>query len=143
MRTFTRRGALMMPVAALAQTQRLRLTGRWHARMGARQFGGTFTVEPFKEPVDVGGLWQMLNDRGEAVLGGDWSARKRESSWDGGWWGKTSGGAEYTGGWAAKTRLAPGLPLIAMFRSAVRQPISGTWTSDNGRRGTWTVWVDE
>lgn len=110
--------------------------------MGARQFGGTFTAEAFKDPMDAGGLWQMLNEQGESVLSGDWSARKRENAWDGGWWGKTARGAEYTGGWTAKSRLAASLPMMELLASASRDSVSGTWTSDNGRRGTWTVWVD-
>src|SRR5690348_15934870 len=96
--------ALMLSCCAVAQESSPALSGSWTATVGAgKVFRGTWSAETSPQNSNAArGSWTLLNEAGEVVLQGTWSARKAGAGWQGAW----------------TARLMRG------------QPLSGTWTAD-------------
>jgi hypothetical protein len=119
------------------------LTGAWSATLKEHTLGGGWTAQAHEEPDAAYGAWNLLDQSERVLASGTWSMRKVKDAWEGRWVAEVEGGGKYSGSWAARLST-PGLsPLFGLFRSAVSKAVGGTWRSDNGLSGTWSIQTDQ
>ena len=78
---------LILSSCALAQEPSPVLVGSWTATAGPNQiFRGTWSAQTsLHNPNAALGSWTLLNESGEVVLEGTWSAQKTGRRWQGTW----------------------------------------------------------
>ena len=143
MKVPTRRLMLLMPLAPLQAQAPKMMRGVWSARRGANVLGGTWTAEGYSDPDAGGGTWTLMDQTGRVLMRGTWAARRAPGYWEGAWLGRVEGGSSYSGTWKAQTRLDGKLPFVELLRTAANQGANGTWTCDNGTRGTWNIRIED
>jgi hypothetical protein len=113
------------------------LQGTWSATSPRGNLAGTWTAED-RQSAGVTGTWTLQDATGKILLQGGWSASKSAQSWNGAWRSTVSGGnGEFAGTWTSVVSASPQAHLIAMFESALRAVVSGTWKA--GPSGTWSI----
>jgi hypothetical protein len=135
-----RRLLLLLATCPIAAAQQLR--GRWSATAGGRTLSGTWTAQPHEETDAAFGTWTLLDRSGKRMVYGTWSARKAKDTWEGRWLAEVDRGRKYEGSWMARLGKPGSLPLIDLFRSASDRIVSGTWRSDSGLSGAWSIQAD-
>lgn len=114
--------------------------GTWAASSGAGPtLNGTWTAAPDPATGTVAGTWTLIDPKGRVVARGVWSAAKSTRGWRGAWRAAAEGSkTEHSGTWSADIALKADAPFAALFESAVKAAIGGTWRA--GRRsGSWSI----
>ena len=113
------------------------LQGTWTAASPRGTLAGTWTAEDH-DSAGVTGTWTLQDASGNILLQGGWSASKSARLWNGAWRSTVSGGSgEFAGTWTSSVSASPQADLIEMFKSALREVVSGTWQA--GSSGTWSI----
>lgn len=132
---------LSVHVSARAQNTPTELTGMWKATVGnGPMMQGMWLAEISKgSPNAASGSWSMLNDAGEVVLQGTWSARKMGQGWEGSWRARVATGRSLSGTWSASLGEFKGKTFQEMLELTMQKQIGGAWQS--GRyQGYW--WLE-
>lgn len=131
--------SLLLACTAAAQRPSPELHGSWTAASGSQTFGGTWGAEiSARTPDYAQGYWTLLNESGERMLQGTWTARKVASRWHGTWTARTSQGGSFSGSWDADTSDSKDKTFVDMLTRTLEKEVSGSWQS--GRlSGTWTL----
>jgi hypothetical protein len=138
---FTPRGLLIILLftqSALAQEPGGVLYGSWTATAGPSQiFRGTWSAETSRRnPNEAQGSWTLVNDSGEVVLQGTWSARKTGRQWKGTWRAQTNRGQSFSGNWEADLPESADQTFAALLKRTIEKQVAGSWQS-GGYRGNW------
>ena len=131
---------LLLASCAVAQESAPELRGTWMATAGSETFRGSWGAETSSHNPDAArGYWTLLNNSGERILQGTWSARKVNSRWHGTWLARTAQGGSFSGSWDAKMTESKDKTFADMLKRTLEKEVSGSWQS--GRyRGNW--WLD-
>src|SRR5262249_28483166 len=91
--------------------------GTWIVTLGTQMvFHGRWAAQALPDDRDtVQGSFSMLNDAGEVVGGGTWSARRAKRGFQGKWSSRGANGATYTGSFDAHLPGFKGKTLEDMF----------------------------
>jgi len=128
--------ATLAGFAILASGAELR--GTWSASTNSRYLAGTWTAQT-QEDGSATGRWVLQDATGKILMQGGWSASKSSQSWNGAWRASVSGNAaEYSGTWTGAVPLSPQARLDAMFESALRALVTGTWKTGT-YSGSWSI----
>ena len=94
---------LILSSCALAQEASPVLGGSWTATAGPNQiFRGTWSAQTLlHNPNAARGSWTLLNEAGEVLLEGTWSAQKTGQRWQGTWTARPGKGQALSGTWTA------------------------------------------
>lgn len=112
--------------------------GTWTASVGSGQFlrGAWAGQVSSRNPNTASGSWTLLNDAGEVVLQGTWSAQKNGRGWAGTWAARIANGRSFTGTWAADLDAFQGKTFADMLKRTTEKQVAGSWRS--GRyQGYW------
>jgi hypothetical protein len=123
---------------ALAQKASAVNYGSWTATAGPSQiFHGSWSAEtPPGNPNDPRGSWTLVNDSGEVMLEGTWSARKTGSRWHGTWKARTTHGQSFSGSWEADLPESKDQTFADLLKRTLEKEVAGFWQS--GRyQGNW------
>lgn len=129
---------LLLCSCALAQEASPVLAGSWTATVGPNQiFRGTWSGQSSSQnPNAARGSWTLLNEAGEVLLEGSWSAQKTSQSWQGTWTARPMKGQSLSGTWTADGTNLNGKSLAEMLKSTATKEVAGLWRS--GRyQGNW------
>jgi hypothetical protein len=129
---------LLFTQCALAQEPGSVLYGSWTATAGPSQiFRGTWSAETSRRnPNEAQGSWTLVNDSGEVVLQGTWSARKTGSRWQGTWRARTTKGQSFSGSWEANLPESTDQTFAALLKRTIEKEVAGSWQS-GVYRGNW------
>jgi hypothetical protein len=78
----------------------------------------------------------MLNEGGEVVLEGTWSAQKTGRRWQGTWTARPMKGQSLSGTWTADAANFTAESLAEMLKSTATKEVSGSWRSGR-HQGNW------
>lgn len=140
-----RRRAVVLGAAALAlgriaraEPPRPQLSGGWVAKGGARVLLGGWSAEIAAETPDAAsGSWTMVDDKGNVLTRGTWSANKAKGAWRGAWSARLASGEVVSGTWAADASRLKGCKTFGdMLKRGAEVEIAGTWRMGKAR-GTW------
>jgi hypothetical protein len=138
---FTLRGLLIILLftqCALAQEVGSVLYGKWTASDGPSQiFRGTWSAEASRRnPNESQGSWTLVNDSGEVMLEGTWSARKTGSHWQGTWRARATRGPSFSGSWEANLPESTDQTFAVLLKRTIEKEVAGSWQS-GGYKGKW------
>jgi hypothetical protein len=88
-------------------------------------------------PNAASGSWSLLNDAGEIVLTGTWSARKTSKSWEGSWAARAKNGRALSGTWSAALADFKGKTMQEMLALTIEKQIGGAWQSGSYQGNWW------
>jgi hypothetical protein len=139
---YTLRGLLIVLLftqCALAQEPGSVLYGSWTATAGPSQiFRGTWSAETSRRiPNEAQGSWTLVNDSGEVVLQGTWSARKTGSRWQGTWRARTTKGQSFSGSWETNLTESTDQTFAALLKRTIEKEVAGSWQSGLYRGNWW------
>jgi hypothetical protein len=129
---------LILGSCALAQVAPTVLVGSWTATAGPSQtFRGKWSGESSSRNLNAArGSWTLLNEAGEVLLEGTWSAQKTGQSWQGTWTARPMKGQSLSGTWTADAANLNAESLAEMLDRTATKEVAGSWRS--GRyRGNW------
>src|SRR5215469_3128696 len=131
--------AALAVMGTLAQEPALELRGAWSATTATQTLGGAWGAEISpRNPDSTAGYWTLLNDAGERMLSGTWSARRTGSHWNGTWMARTTQGRSFSGVWDADIEGSKAPTFVDMLRQSFEREVAGTWRS--GRySGSWWI----
>src|ERR1700740_3219833 len=103
----------------LAQQVSPVLLGSWTATAGPNQiFRGTWSAQvSLHSPNRAIGSWTLLNEAGDVLLEGTWSAQKTGKSWQGTWTARAHKGGSFSGTWNADVANLTPESLAEMLKS--------------------------
>ena len=129
---------LILSSCALAQETPPVLVGSWTATAGPNQiFRGTWSGQAsLHNPNAALGSWTMLNEAGEVILQGTWSAQKTGRRWQGTWTARPMKGQSLSGTWTADAANFTAESLAEMLKSTATKEVSGSWRSGR-HQGNW------
>ena len=129
---------LILSSYALAQDASPVLVGSWTATAGPNQIlrGGWSAQSSLRNPNAARGSWTLLNDAGEILLQGTWSAQKTGQGWRGTWTARPAKGQPISGTWTADAANLNAKSLAEMLKETATKEVAGSWQS--GRyQGNW------
>ena len=131
--------ALLLVSGIAAQETGPALRGNWTATTGTGTFQGSWGAEISASNRDSAqGYWTLVNDAGERVLQGTWSAKKTSARWRGNWTARTAQGGSVFGTWEADATGLNGKTLADMFALTLEREVTGSW--QGGRHsGSWRL----
>jgi hypothetical protein len=123
---------------ALAQEPLPVLTGSWTASLASGQiFRGTWSAQTSRQNLNAArGSWTLLNEAGEIIMEGTWSARKMGQGWQGAWTSRARKGAPLSGTWNADLPSFSGKTIQAMLERTAEREVAGSWRT-RGYQGNW------
>jgi hypothetical protein len=80
--------------------------------------------------------WTLLNETGEIILDGTWSAQKMGQGWQGTWTARARKGAPLSGTWNADLATFSGKTIQAMLERTAEKEVAGSWRT-RGYQGNW------
>jgi hypothetical protein len=131
---------LIVCFCALAQQASPVLLGSWTATAGPHQiFRGTWSAQvSLRSPNRAIGSWILLNEAGDVLLEGTWSAQKTDQRWQGTWTARPMKGQLLSGTWTADATSLNEDSLAEMLKSTATKEVTGSWRS--GRyQGNWSL----
>ena len=131
---------LILGFCALGQQVSPVLLGSWTATASPGQiFRGTWSAQvSLHNPNRAIGSWTLLNEAGEVVLEGTWSAQKAGQHWQGTWTARTMKGQSLSGIWTADAMSLNAESLAEMLKSAAAKEVTGSWRSGR-HQGNWSL----
>lgn len=132
--------ALILSPYGLAQEAPPVLGGSWAATAGSTQaFHGRWSAETsLRNPNAARGSWNLLNEAGEVLLEGTWSAQKSGQDWEGTWTARPMTGQTFSGTWTADATDLNAKSLAEMLQRAATNEVSGSWQSGRNQ-GNWRL----
>jgi hypothetical protein len=123
---------------ALAHEPLPALGGSWTASLASGQiFRGAWSAQTSRQnPNAARGSWTLLNEAGEIVLNGTWSAQKTGPGWRGSWTARAHRGAASSGTWNADLPNFSGKTIQAMLERTTEREVAGSWRT-RGHQGNW------
>jgi hypothetical protein len=131
---------LILCSCALAQQASPVLLGSWTATAGPNQiFRGTWSAQTSLHNANRAlGSWTLLNEAGDVLLEGTWSAQKTGKGWQGTWTAHPMKGQLLSGTWTADAASLNAESLAEMLKSTAMKEVTGSWR--NGRyQGNWSL----
>jgi len=131
---------LVLGFCTLAQQVSPVLLGSWTATAGPGQiFRGTWSAQvSLHSPNRAIGSWALLNEAGDVLLEGTWSAQKTGQHWQGTWTARPMKGQLLSGTWTADAASLNAESLADMLKSTATKEVTGSWRS--GRyQGNWSL----
>ena len=131
---------LILCSCALAQQVSPVLLGSWTATARPGQiFRGTWSAQvSLHNPNRAIGSWTILNEAGDLLLEGTWSAQKTGQHWQGTWTARPMKGQLLSGSWTADAADLNADSLAEMLKSTATKEVTGSWRS--GRyQGNWSL----
>jgi hypothetical protein len=131
---------LILCSCALAQQASPVLLGSWTATGGPNQiFRGTWSAQvSLRSPNRSIGSWTLVNDAGDVLLEGTWSAQKTGQHWQGTWTARPMKGQLLSGTWTADAASLNVESLAEMLKSTAMKEITGSWRSGH-YQGNWSL----
>jgi hypothetical protein len=131
---------LIVGFCALAQQASPVLLGSWTATAGPNQiFRGTWSAQvSLHSPNRVIGSWALLNEAGDMLLEGTWSAQKTGLRWQGTWTARPMKGQSFSGTWTAAVASLNADSLAEMLKSTATKEATGSWRSGH-YQGNWSL----
>jgi hypothetical protein len=129
---------LILGFCALGQQASPVLLGSWTATAGPGQiFRGTWSAQvSLHSPNRAIGSWTVVNEAGDVLLEGTWSAQKTGLRWQGTWTARPMKGQSLSGIWTADAASLNVESLSEMLKSTATKEVTGSWRS--GRyQGNW------
>ena len=129
---------VLLSSCALAQEPLPVLDGSWTASLGSGQiFQGTWSAQTSRQNLNAArGSWTLLNEAGEIVMQGTWSAQKAGQGWQGTWTARVHRGAALSGTWNADLASFSGKTIHAMLERTAEGEVAGSWRT-RGYHGNW------
>jgi hypothetical protein len=129
---------LLLPPPAVRAQQSTPLQGSWTASVGPTEiFRGMWAAETSPQDRNFArGSWTLLNDSGEVILQGTFSAKKIGTGWAGTWTARAAKGSALSGAWSADLPALTGKTIEDMLQQATTKEAAGAWQS-GGRQGHW------
>ena len=120
---------LILCSCALAQEASPVPGGSWTATAGPDQiFRGTWSGQSSsRNPNAARGSWTLLNDAGEILLEGTWSAQKTGQRWQGTLTARPVNGQTLSGTWTADVANLNGKSVAEMLISTATKEVAGSW----------------
>lgn len=88
------------------------------------------------DPNSAQGYWTLVNDAGERMMQGTWSAQKIAGRWQGNWAARTGQGGSFAGTWDADMAGTQDKTFADMVTRTMEKEVAGSWRS--GRySGSW------
>ena len=131
---------LILYSCALAQEISPILLGSWTATAGPNQiFRGTWSAQvSLRNPNRALGTWTLLNEAGDVLLEGTWTAQKTGQPWQGTWTARPMKGPLLSGTWTAEAASLNAESLAEMLKGTSTKEVTSSWRS--GRyRGNWSL----
>jgi len=130
--------ALIVGICALAQQVSPVLLGSWTATAGPNQiFRGTWSAQvSLHSPNRAIGSWTLLNEAGDVLLEGTWSAQKTGKGWQGTWTARVTKGESFSGTWTADVANLNADSFAEMLKSTATKEVAGSWRSGR-HQGNW------
>ena len=131
--------ALLLAASSARAAEPEAFKGTWTATNAAKQaFGGTWTADVAVATPNVAlGTWTMLNQRGDELMRGTWSARHEPRGWRGAWSARVGGKDEVLSGtWDAKPLKGAKTLQDLLSRSTDKQ-VAGTWHMGHAKGNWW------
>jgi hypothetical protein len=131
---------LILGVCTLAQEVSPVLLGSWTATAGPKQiFRGTWSAQASLHNSNRAiGSWTLLNETGEVVLEGTWTAQKTGQRWQGTWTARPMKGQSLSGTWTADATSLNAESLAEMLKSTATKEVTGSWRSGR-HQGNWSL----
>ena len=131
---------LLVGLCALGQQVSPVLLGSWTATAGPNQiFRGTWSAQvSLHNPNRAIGSWTLLNEAGDVLLEGTWSAQKTGKSWQGTWTARPMKGQLLSGTWNANAASLNAESLAEMLKSTAAKEVTGSWRSGH-YQGNWSL----
>src|ERR1700751_6343200 len=119
---------LILCSCTLAQQASPVLLGSWTATATPNQiFRGTWSAQvSLHSPNRAIGSWILLNEAGDVLLEGTWSAQKTGKSWQGTWTARPMKGQLLSGTWTADAASLNADSLAEMLKSAATKEVTGS-----------------
>ena len=129
---------LILCSCTLAQEAPSVLLGSWTATAGPNQiFRGTWSAQASLHNSNRAiGSWTLVNESGEVILEGTWSAQKTGKSWQGTWTARAAKGQSFGGTWSADVANLTAESLADMLKSTASKEVTGSWRSGR-HQGNW------
>ena len=131
---------VLLCFCTLAQQVSPVLLGSWTATSGPNQiFRGTWSAQvSLHSPNRAIGSWTVVNEAGDVLLEGTWSAQKTGLHWQGTWTARPMKGQSVSGTWTADAASLNVESLSEMLKSTATKEVTGSWRS--GRyQGKWSL----
>ena len=131
---------LIVGFCALAQQVSPVLLGSWTATASPNQiFRGTWSAQvSLRSPNRAIGSWTLVNDAGDVLLEGTWSAQKTGQHWQGTWTARPMKGQLLSGTWTADAASLNAESLAEMLKSTATKEVTGSWRSGH-YQGNWLL----
>ena len=130
---------LFLSSCALAQEASPVIQGGWSVTVGfTRVLRGTWTGQASPDKPNLAqGSWAILNETGQILQKGTWSAQKARLGWQGTWTAMAQG-RQFSGTWSAEIAEASGKTLKEMLAWTMEKDITGSWRSGH-YEGNWRL----
>jgi hypothetical protein len=140
MKVWTLIFGLILCFCTLAQEDSSVLLGSWTATAVPDQiFGGTWSAEAsLHNPNRALGSWTLINNAGDVILEGTWSAQKSGQRWQGTWTARPMRGRSFSGTWTADATSTTAESLAEMLKSTATKEVTGSWQSGR-HQGNWSL----
>jgi hypothetical protein len=131
---------LILNSCALAQQASPVLLGSWTATAGPNQiFRGTWSAQASLHNSNRAiGSWTLVNEAGDVLLEGTWSAQKTGKSWQGTWTARPMKGQLLSGTWTADAASLNADSLAEMLKGTATKEATGSWRSGH-YQGHWSL----
>ena len=131
---------LIVGFCALAQQASPVLLGSWTATAGPNQiFRGTWSAQvSLHSPNRAIGSWIVVNEAGDVLLEGTWSAQKTGQRWQGTWTARPMKGQLLSGIWTADAASLSADSLAEMLKGTATKEATGSWRSGR-HEGNWSL----
>lgn len=116
------------------------LLGSWTATASPNQiFRGTWSAQTSLHNANRAiGSWTLVNDAGDVLLEGTWSAQKTGQRWQGTWTARPMKGQLLSGTWTADAASLNVESLAEMLKSTATKEVTGSWRSGH-YQGNWLL----
>jgi hypothetical protein len=140
MKVWTLIFGLILGFFALAQQVSPVLLGSWTATAGPGQiFRGTWSAQASLHNSNRAiGSWTLVNEAGDVLLEGTWSAQKTGKSWQGTWTARPMKGQLLSGTWTADAASLNADSLAEMLKGTATKEATGSWRSGH-YQGNWSL----
>jgi hypothetical protein len=133
--------ALLLAASSARAAEPEAFKGTWTATNAAKQaFGGTWTADVAVATPNVAlGTWTMLNQRGDELMRGTWSARHEPRGWRGAWSARVGGTNQVVSGtWEADDSTLKGAKTFRdMLARTAQKQIAGVWHMGHAHGNWW------
>jgi hypothetical protein len=131
---------LILCSCALAQQASPVLLGSWTATASPNQiFRGSSSAQvSLHNPNRAIGSWTVVNEAGDVLLEGTWSAQKTGQHWQGTWTARPMKRQLLSGTWTAAAASLNVESLSEMLKSTATKQVTGSWLSGS-YQGNWSL----